>query len=251
MGGIQPATGLLHCRKEVHGVRIEHVACASNMCPAATCPGATCLPLAHLLGSLVGSGTRGYANGLIRFLDVNPMVQHPSYGANCTARAGGDFGWAMVSLLAACAADPGLVGEPGATPAQGPMLIAAKGAPPPEMSALRQRSVKTPLASAQLRTCVYDALPANATSLPGVEPVPAPGCAAPPATGSPGRDFMAGGRERLRGQAIQDISASFVGGYVFGNNCGLGGGQDERLQVVTDCADYADHADCTDCTDYT
>merc|ERR1719433_921375 len=39
---------------------------------------------------------------------------------------------------------------------------------------------------------------------------------------------MAGGLPR---QATQDISARFLGGYIFGNACGLGGGQDERLMI--------------------
>mmetsp|Transcript_17910 Transcript_17910/g.46334 ORF Transcript_17910/g.46334 Transcript_17910/m.46334 type:complete len:180 (+) Transcript_17910:851-1390(+) len=42
---------------------------------------------------------------------------------------------------------------------------------------------------------------------------------------------MTGGPNRPAGQAIQDISAKFLGGYVFGNSCGLGGGQDERLMT--------------------
>lgn len=42
---------------------------------------------------------------------------------------------------------------------------------------------------------------------------------------------MTGGIGRVSGQAIQDISAKFLGGYVFGNACGLGGGQDERLMT--------------------
>lgn len=42
---------------------------------------------------------------------------------------------------------------------------------------------------------------------------------------------MSGGVTRVHGQAIQDISAKFLGGYVFGNACGLGGGQDERLMT--------------------
>merc|ERR1712194_37577 len=45
----------------------------------------------------------------------------------------------------------------------------------------------------------------------------------------PGRDFMTGG---LLGQATQDISAAWFGGYLFDAHvCGLGGGQDERLSV--------------------
>lgn len=39
---------------------------------------------------------------------------------------------------------------------------------------------------------------------------------------------MTGG---LMGQAAQDISAMFLGGYVYGNVCDLGGGQDERMMV--------------------
>merc|ERR1712050_547759 len=56
---------------------------------------------------------------------------------------------------------------------------------------------------------------------------PAEGCAQPSDTGI-GKDFMTGG---LKGQATQDISAAWLGGYVFGNADGLGGGQDERLMV--------------------
>lgn len=39
------------------------------------------------------------------------------------------------------------------------------------------------------------------------------------------------GQGWLEGQAIQDISATFLGGYVFGGACGLAAGQDERLLV--------------------
>jgi len=46
---------------------------------------------------------------------------------------------------------------------------------------------------------------------------------------APGKDFMTGG---LQGQATQDISAAWFGGYLFDSGaCGLGGGQDERLSV--------------------
>merc|ERR1719336_213152 len=43
-----------------------------------------------------------------------------------------------------------------------------------------------------------------------------------------GTDFH---NAELKGQATQDISAMFLGGYIYGNSCGLGGGQDERLMV--------------------
>jgi len=167
--------------------------------------------------SLLGAGTRGYANGLLRLLD-----KKPEWG-NCTPRTA-EFGRAFFSLLAACAADPGL-----ANGAQGPVLIAAKAEPPQEMDAIRNASRGAAMANAGLRVCQYDdGLPVG--TLSGLPHVPPEGCRQPSAD-KPGRDFMTGGQERLAGQAIQDISAAFIGGYIYGNACGLGGGQDERLLV--------------------
>jgi len=91
---------------------------------------------------------------------------------------------------------------------------------------VRTRGQAAPLSGAHLRVCRYDDGGAGAP-LPGVAPVPAAGCTQPTA-GGPGTDFMTGG---LKGQAVQDISAKFLGGYIYGNVCDMGGGQDERLMA--------------------
>jgi len=163
--------------------------------------------------SLIGSKTAGYGNGLERFL-------HKDVYGKCTA-AGSDFGRAFWSLLAACAADPTL-----AAGAHGPVLLAAKGEEPPAMADVRSLADSAPLAGAGLRTCLYD----DGTDPTGlaVARVPEAACRGPPQSDRPGADFMTGG---IKGQAVQDISAMFLGGYVYGNTCNLGGGQDERLMV--------------------
>lgn len=171
--------------------------------------------------SFVGSETVGYANGLLRFM--HKQVGGPT---GCTA-AGGDFGRAWWTLLAACAADPSLSGG-----GQGPVLVAAKARDEPPMEQLWSAAEDAPLAAAGLRTCSYDdgTGPGDQlvdASAGGLGRVPNAGCRAPTAQG-PGADFMTGG---LVGQATQDISANFLGGYIYGNTCGLGGGQDERLMV--------------------
>eukprot|EP00929_Paragymnodinium_shiwhaense_P001205 TRINITY_DN101427_c0_g1_i1.p1 TRINITY_DN101427_c0_g1~~TRINITY_DN101427_c0_g1_i1.p1 ORF type:complete len:750 (+),score=136.75 TRINITY_DN101427_c0_g1_i1:64-2313(+) len=167
--------------------------------------------------SLVGSNTAGYANGLLRFL------QKDVEWARCSAQTG-EFGKSLWGLLAACAADPALKNG-----RQGPILVVAKAKDKPSMQFLRNASGDTRLLDAGLRVCRYGD-GGNGTSLKGIDPVPQEGCKQPTKE-LPGRDFMTGGLERLRGQAIQDISAKFVGGYIFGSMCGLGGGQDERLLV--------------------
>lgn len=163
--------------------------------------------------SLTGAGTAGYQNGLVRFM-------HKAVGGRCTPSSG-DFGKAWWGLLAACAADPTLKGG-----AQGPLLIAAKARDPPTMAEIRAKAEATYLSSAGLRTCFYDDGGAGA-GLPGTTPVPEMACRQPSPEHT-GLDFMNG---RLMGQATQDISANFLGGYIYGNACGLGGGQDERLMV--------------------
>jgi len=163
--------------------------------------------------SLTGAGTTGYDNGLKQYLE-----KHGSQ--NCLPRTG-DFGRALFGLLATCAVDPGL-----AAGGQGPLIFVAKPLAQPDVPAVRAHG-STPLSAAGLRVCQYDD-GAGADSLPGVPKVPAAGCAQPTADG-PGRDFMTA--ESLPGQGLQDISAEFFGGYVFGNACGLGGGQDERLMT--------------------
>lgn len=161
--------------------------------------------------SLLGAPTLGYNNGLLRFMDV---LRRP-------ARRG-DFGRSWWLLLAACAADPTLKDG-----AQGPMLLVAKASDAPDVSIVRAAGKGVPLASGGLRVCRYGDGGKGAPK--GLEnfSVPAAGCA-PPSTSAPGIDFMTGG---LQGQATQDISAAWLGGYVFGNADGLGGGQDERLMV--------------------
>lgn len=165
--------------------------------------------------SLVGAGTEGYANGLLRYLE---KVSN----GGCQARKSA-FGRAYFVLLAACAADPTLKSG-----GQGPLLVAAKATAPEEVEAVRAAGRKAKMQHAGLRVCQYDDGTGERLDLPkGVGAVPDEGCA-PPTAELPGRDFMTGG---LEGQAVQDISARFLGGYVFGYDCGLGGGQDERLMT--------------------
>jgi len=167
--------------------------------------------------TMLGSGTKDYYNGLKRFLEKSP-----AFGSHCTPRTG-DFGEAMWSLLAACAADPGLKDQ-----GQGPSLLVAKGDAKEDVDSLRQTSQNVSMEAAAVRICQYD---------DGVEQrfesrsVPAASCRQPSEDG-PGNDFMTGGPEHLAGQAIQDISAAFIGGYIFGGVCDIGGGQDERLLTV-------------------
>mmetsp|Transcript_119743 Transcript_119743/g.346096 ORF Transcript_119743/g.346096 Transcript_119743/m.346096 type:complete len:597 (-) Transcript_119743:322-2112(-) len=160
--------------------------------------------------SLTGATTDGYANGLQRFLEKR--------AGSCYPRTG-DFGRGLVVLLEACYADPALVDG-----GQGPLLVVAKASGAPAVGQVWAEA-HAPLTRAGLRVCQYDdgAAPLGG----GLELVPSEGCQQPSA-GAPGKDFMTGG---LAGQATQDISAAFLGGYVFGNACGLGGGQDERLMT--------------------
>jgi len=160
--------------------------------------------------SLTGAATDGYANGLKRFLEKR--------AGSCFPRTG-DFGRSLIVLLEACYADAALVDG-----GHGPMVVVAKASRAPAVGQVWSQA-DAPLARAGLRVCQYDdgAAPLEG----GIERVPAEGCQQPSAT-APGKDFMTGG---LAGQATQDISAAFLGGYVFGNACGLGGGQDERLMT--------------------
>ena len=181
--------------------------------------------------AMIGARADGYNSGLARFLSKRPGW----VGANCTPRQG-DFGRSFTELLATCAADPTL-----AHGAHGPMLLVAKGRRPPSVTSLRAAAVNASLTYGSVRLCAYTASPQPAAiPLTGAEhfvPVPSEGCLSPPADDhgfrdrGPGIDFLSGGSRHSAGQAIQDISADFGGGYVFGNVCGLGGGEDERLMV--------------------
>lgn len=164
--------------------------------------------------SLVGAGTSGYANGLKRYLGTVAPAEE-----NCTPRSG-DFGRGLFYLLASCAEDPGL--ENGG---QGPLLLVAKATEPPSIENVLEAGKNVPLARAGLRTCQYND---GASDIAGMPKVPSEGCVQPTELG-PGKDFMTPGG--LRGQALQDISASWLGGYIWGYGCGLGGGQDERLMT--------------------
>lgn len=156
--------------------------------------------------TITGCKTSGYDSGFARLLSGCPRT--------------GDFGRGFVSLLASCAADPSLLhGQ------QGPLLLTAKAKAAPSVDSVRVASQSAKLSGAGLRVCDYDT---GAPRLEGVEPVPSAGCV-PSTSNTPGKDFMTGG---LEGQATQDISAGWVGGYLFdAHACGLGGGQDERLTV--------------------
>ncbi|CAK9058918.1 unnamed protein product [Durusdinium trenchii] len=158
----------------------------------------------------LGSKTPGYQSGLRRLMKM--------------CKTTGDFRKAFASLLAACYADPTL-----ANGGQGPILLAAKAKVAPSVEAVREKAKgeAVPLTSAGLRVCDYDT-GAVAGAYEHLETVPTSGCQARPQD-AVGVDFMTGG---LAGQATQDISASWFGGYLFdAGACGLGGGQDERLSV--------------------
>mmetsp|Transcript_28779 Transcript_28779/g.46202 ORF Transcript_28779/g.46202 Transcript_28779/m.46202 type:complete len:622 (+) Transcript_28779:55-1920(+) len=156
--------------------------------------------------SLLGAKTLGYDSGLARLMAMCPRT--------------GDFRESFVSLIAACAGDPGL--KEGK---QGPLLLTAKAESAPDVETVRAAAANAKLSDAGLRLCDYDT---GAPPLAGIAPVPAAGCV-PRSWDAPGKDFMTGG---LPGQATQDISAAWFGGYLFDSGaCGLGGGQDERLSV--------------------
>eukprot|EP00913_Durusdinium_trenchii_P021472 g20180.t1 len=160
--------------------------------------------------AFLGSKTPGYQSGLRRLMKM--------------CKTTGDFRKAFASLLAACYADPTL-----ANGGQGPILLAAKAKVAPSVEAVREKAKgeAVPLTSAGLRVCDYDT-GAVAGAYEHLETVPTSGCQARPQD-AVGVDFMTGG---LAGQATQDISASWFGGYLFdAGACGLGGGQDERLSV--------------------
>lgn len=159
--------------------------------------------------SLLGAETLGYRNGLLRFMDVGRRPARQ-----------GDFGRSWWLYLASCAADPNLKDG-----AQGPLVLVAKATDAPEVDSVKGAS-HVPLSQAALRVCQYGDGSAGGAPA-GLQAVPTEGCS-PPSPSGPGKDFMTGG---LKGQATQDISASWLGGYVFGNADGLGGGQDERLMV--------------------
>mmetsp|Transcript_45506 Transcript_45506/g.114608 ORF Transcript_45506/g.114608 Transcript_45506/m.114608 type:complete len:636 (+) Transcript_45506:74-1981(+) len=181
--------------------------------------------------ALLGAGTSGYDNGLSRILNTSvphcsspaPSVR-PKHEVEPSALTG-EFGVTLWNLLAACAADPSL-----AQGGHGPMLLVAKGSTPAEVADVRKLAKETPLEDARLSACRYDDGDAGPIDADGFQVMPVELCT-PPTRGAPGKDFMTGGPSRAWGQAIQDISAKFLGGYVFGNACGLGGGQDERLMT--------------------
>lgn len=158
--------------------------------------------------NLMGSTPVGYDSGLNRLMSM------------CAVKGESDYIEAFVMLLAACAADPTL-----ANGNQGPLLLVAKAGAAPSVESVRSAAEHVNLSGAGLRVCNYDT---NATSLLGISPVPNAGCE-PRNSSAPGRDFVTGG---LAGQATQDISAAWFGGYLFeAHACDLGGGQDERLSI--------------------
>lgn len=165
--------------------------------------------------SLLGAELDGYANGLVRMLEI-PATMNPA--GVCTAISG-DLGRSLWQLLAACAADP-LLKDGG----QGPMLLVAKAKDRPSVDDVRSAGANANMASSGLKVCQYADYTGKMTGIPEV---PAEGCTQPTAEG-PGKDFMTGG---LPGQAVQDISAAWIGGYTMTYTCGLSAGQDERLLV--------------------
>jgi hypothetical protein len=181
--------------------------------------------------ALLGAGTEAYSNGLTRILQrtvphcVPPAPSVRQAGRPDPSALTGDFGMTMWHLLAACAADPTLLDG-----AQGPVVLVAKGSKPANVSEVRERGQDTPMRASRLAVCRYDDGDAGPMAGGALEAM-RPEVCTPPTIGAPGRDFMTGGISRVRGQAMQDISAQFLGGYVFGNACGLGGGQDERLMT--------------------
>mmetsp|Transcript_82899 Transcript_82899/g.173572 ORF Transcript_82899/g.173572 Transcript_82899/m.173572 type:complete len:638 (+) Transcript_82899:50-1963(+) len=182
--------------------------------------------------ALLGADTDGYDNGLSRILKTDvPHCAPPSASIKVgedpvRSALTGEFGMSLWYLLAACAADPSLQGG-----REGPSLLVAKGSKPAEVAEVRTQASSAPLRRAQLGVCRYD--DGDAGPVQGVDGLldMSEAVCVPPTHGAPGKDFMTSGVTRVPGQAIQDISAKFLGGYVFGNACGLGGGQDERLMV--------------------
>jgi len=181
--------------------------------------------------ALLGADTEGYKNGLTRILNTTvghcgspiPSVPRPSdYQPSALT---GEFGISLWNLVSACAADPSLKDGQ-----HGPLVLAAKGKARADVEEVREAAGRAKLAEADLAACRYNDGDAGPVTGEGFAEMPV-GVCTPPTTGAPGRDFMAGGVTRAAGQAIQDISAKFLGGYVFGNACGLGGGQDERLMT--------------------
>jgi len=155
--------------------------------------------------TFLGATTPGYNSGLERLMAMCPT---------------GGFRESFASLLAACAADPTLKAG-----RQGPLLLVAKAGNRPSVESVRSAASTVSMEAAGLRVCDYDT---GSPPLSGVDQVPSAGCQ-PRSAYAPGVDFMTGG---LPGQATQDISAGWVGGYLFdAHACGLGGGQDERLTV--------------------
>jgi len=181
--------------------------------------------------ALLGADTMLYANGLSRIL--NTTVGHCGFPAPSVKRPDdtrpsaltGEFGISLWNLLSACAADPTLKDGQ-----HGPLILVAKGKARDEVETVRAAASHAKLSKAHLSACRYNDGDAGPVQGEGFAKMPADVCT-PPTTGAPGRDFMSGGVTRVKGQAIQDISAKFLGGYVFGNACGLGGGQDERLMT--------------------
>mmetsp|Transcript_10903 Transcript_10903/g.19434 ORF Transcript_10903/g.19434 Transcript_10903/m.19434 type:complete len:609 (+) Transcript_10903:33-1859(+) len=134
------------------------------------------------------------------------------------------FKRALIGLLAACSVDPTL-----ADGAQGPMLIVAKSTNDPSMAPkLSSDEAKaTTLRHAGLRTCRFRDGSSNNERLGSIPQSPSSSC--DPAANI---DFMRDGNN-LHGQAIVDITAAWIGGYVLaqGGCGGFDGGQDERLMT--------------------
>lgn len=166
--------------------------------------------------SLVGADTTGYRNGLHRF-----MFKWSNGG--CQAQTGG-FGKSWWGFLAACSDDPTLKDG-----RQGPMIMVAKAHPSPDVQMLKELSDHFPLADSGFRLCRYDdGAIDDQDYLPGVPRTP-PSMCKQPTPGGPGIDFMS--TSAVKGQALQDIASNWLGGYVFGTECDLGGGQDTRALV--------------------
>lgn len=166
---------------------------------------------------VAGNAAAAYASGLSKLI---PPLKCDSD----MYKAG--FKRSLLGLLAACSVDPTL--ESGE---QGPLLIIAKStddlskAPPLEGEVAQN----TTLSDAGLRTCRFRDGSAGNPSVGSIPLVPSSAC-----DSAEGKnvDFMRDGNT-LHGQAMVDITAAWIGGYILaaGGCGGFDGGQDERLMT--------------------
>eukprot|EP00929_Paragymnodinium_shiwhaense_P021118 TRINITY_DN13856_c0_g1_i1.p1 TRINITY_DN13856_c0_g1~~TRINITY_DN13856_c0_g1_i1.p1 ORF type:complete len:732 (-),score=126.08 TRINITY_DN13856_c0_g1_i1:310-2505(-) len=171
-----------------------------------------CYITAHIVA---GNEISNYHNGLSQL--IPPLKCDKNI-----ERAG--FKRALIGLLAACATDRTM-----ADGQQGPVLIVAKSTTnldaAPRLDSDKAKGAK--LTDAKLRTCRFRDGTSDNPQMSTIEKTPESAC-------NPAQniDFMRDGNT-MRGQAMVDITAAWIGGYILaGGGCGeFGGGQDERLMT--------------------